>query len=143
MITQNWKASDLLGGSPGQENRITLNNLLFINEFQADNSSTITDEYDEYDDWIEIFNSSKDSINLGDLYITDDFTNLTKHPILNDNSSINTIAPNNHLLLWADGNTTQGLNHLNFKINASGEEIALVYVFENDTTIINSVDFGN
>jgi CotH protein/chitobiase/beta-hexosaminidase-like protein/lamin tail-like protein/parallel beta helix pectate lyase-like protein/type IX secretion system substrate protein/List-Bact-rpt repeat protein len=140
MVTQNWKASDLIGGTPGKANKIILDNLLLINEFQADNSSTVKDEYGEYDDWIEIYNASDDTLDISGLYITDDLSNLTKHIIANN--KMNIITPKKHLLLWADGNTNQGINHLNFKLSASGEEIALVYVFENDITIVDSISFG-
>ena len=142
LITSNWRSSTVIGGSPGFPNKLSLVNSLFINELQAKNSSTITDPFGEYDDWIELYNSSNDSINLSGLYITDDLNYLSKHQILNNSNGINTIAPNSHILLWADGTVNQGVNHLNFKLNANGEDIALVYIFESDTTIISSVSFG-
>ncbi len=142
LVTSHWKSSDFLGGSPGRANRIVLNDLLFINEFQADNKSTFKDEYDEYDDWIEIYNASDNSIDISGLYITDDFSNITKHQIPITNSGENIIAPKDHFILWADGNEEQGINHLDFKLKASGEKIALVSNFDNDTTIVDSISFG-
>ena len=142
LVTANWKASNLVNGSPGNANKIDVNNLLFINEFQADNKNTVKDEFGEYDDWIEIYNSSNNPIDISGLYITDDYSNLTKHQITTSNNPQNIIPPNGYLLLWADGNSDQGLNHLNFKLKASGEEIAISYVFENDTTIVDSVKFS-
>jgi hypothetical protein len=50
---------------------------LFINEFMADNTSTIQDEYSEYDDWFEIYNASDTAIDLGGMYLTDDLNNPT------------------------------------------------------------------
>jgi CotH protein/chitobiase/beta-hexosaminidase-like protein/lamin tail-like protein/parallel beta helix pectate lyase-like protein/type IX secretion system substrate protein len=141
IVTANWKPSDMVGGSPGRANKLSLNNLIFINEFQADNVSVIKDEFGEYDDWVEIYNAGNDTVNLGGLFITDDFSDLTKHQIIN-NDNINTLNPKEHKLLWADGTTEQGINHLNFKLSASGEEIALVSVFENDTTVVDSISFG-
>jgi hypothetical protein len=44
-----------------------------------------------------------------------------------------TLAPGEYLLLWADDETDQGPLHTNFKLSASGEEIA----------IYESVDHGN
>jgi CotH protein/lamin tail-like protein/chitobiase/beta-hexosaminidase-like protein/parallel beta helix pectate lyase-like protein/type IX secretion system substrate protein len=143
LVTKHWKASSSSGGSPGKANKLVLSNNLFINEFQADNKNTIKDEYGEYDDWIEIFNASDNTIDLGHLYITDNYTNLTKHQIVFTNDETNTLAPKERLILWADGNTDQGVNHLNFKLDVGGEEIALVYIFENDTTIIDSISFSN
>jgi len=47
---------------------------LFINEFMADNETTIVDpeEPGEYADWIEIYNAGATPIDLGGMYLTDD-----------------------------------------------------------------------
>ena len=45
---------------------------LIINEFEAKNSSTIKDNNGDYDDWIEILNTSNQSINLNGYFITND-----------------------------------------------------------------------
>ena len=140
--TINWKASDSQGGSPGKANRINLSTQIFINEFQTDNQSTVKDEFDEYDDWIELYNAGNTKVNLGGLYITDDFSNLTKFQIPSTNDGSNILNPKDHLIFWADNSIDQGSNHLNFRLDANGEEIALVYIFENDTTILDSISFG-
>lgn len=142
LITLNWKASDEKGGSPGKTNRMALSNQIFINEFQADNSSTVKDEYGEYDDWIEIYNAGNNIINLSGLYITDDFSDLKKFQIASSNNGTTILNPNEHLLFWADNNIDQGSNHLNFRLDNNGEQIALIYIFENDTTIVDSITFG-
>ncbi len=142
LVTANWKASNIKGGSPGKPNKISVNNLLYINEFQADNNSTLKDEFGEYDDWIEIYNASDNPIVISGLYISDDFSNLTKHQIISSNEGNNIVPPKGYYLLWADGNSEQGLNHLDFKLNSSGEELAITYIFENDTTIVDSITFG-
>lgn len=54
---------------------------LFINEFMADNDSIVTDEYGEYDDWLEIYNAGSTVVNLSGMYLTDDLTDPTKHLI--------------------------------------------------------------
>ena len=46
---------------------------VFINEFMASHSTTITDpDFNSYADWIEIYNSGSTSVNLKNYYITDD-----------------------------------------------------------------------
>ena len=132
MVTKHWKTSDFLGGSPGNANRPIFNQLLFINEFQADNKSTIKDENGEYDDWIELYNAHNYPINLNGIYITDDYSDLTKHQLLNSDGEPFYLEPDDHILLWADGISEQGMTHLNFRLNTSGEEIALVYVFDSN-----------
>ena len=47
---------------------------IVINEFSAANSSILADpDYDDYADWIELYNSGSSDQNLKDYYISDDF----------------------------------------------------------------------
>jgi len=113
---------------------------LLINEFLASNLNTICDEYDEYDDWIEIYNSSDQPIDLADYYLTDDLGELRKWKIPAGYADSTTIAAYGFLILWADGQPEQGPLHANFKLSRSGEEIALVD--KNGTTKIDAVRFN-
>ncbi|MBU0475770.1 MAG: CotH kinase family protein [Bacteroidetes bacterium] len=142
LIATNWKASDNFGGSPASANKPNYENLLHINEFQADNNNTIKDEFGENDDWIEIYNASDHPINIAGLYISDKLSNPTKHLIASTNAEKTTIYAKGYLLLWADGTTEQGENHLSIKLSDTGEDIGLFSIFENDTTIISSITFG-
>jgi len=47
---------------------------LYINEFMASNDQTITDDFGDYEDWIEIYNASTNPINLLGYYLSDDLT---------------------------------------------------------------------
>ena len=53
---------------------------LFINEFMADNETTIPDPDGSggYPDWIEIYNAGANTIDLGGMYLTDDINEPTK-----------------------------------------------------------------
>lgn len=52
---------------------------LFINEFMADNDSTIQDpDGGGYPDWIELYNAGPNAIDLGGMYLTDDANDPTK-----------------------------------------------------------------
>jgi hypothetical protein len=44
---------------------------LYINEFMADNASTVQDPQGEYEDWVEIYNPGPDAVNLDRLSLTD------------------------------------------------------------------------
>lgn len=113
---------------------------LFVNEIMASNSTTISDNYNEFDDWVEIYNAGNVSVNLAGMYITDDASNLTKWQIPNTSSAQTTINANGYLLLWLDGDTNQGVHHASFKLSSKGEHFALV---ESDgSTVIDSVTFG-
>ncbi len=107
---------------------------LYINEFMASNAGAIIDpDYNESADWIEIYNAGSSSVELNGYYITDNIGNKTKWQI----KSNETIQAGSFLILWADG-MDAGL-HTNFKLSASGEELALVSPSQ---VVIDSIVFG-
>ena len=93
---------------------------LLITEFQAFNESTIQDEDNEYTDWIEIFNSGEDAVNLNGYYLTDSVEELSKwqFPAV-------TLQPGRFLVVFASGkdrrNPASEL-HTNFSIERNGGE---------------------
>lgn len=126
-VTYQVMASDGLGRAtvlpckPVHINPITGNTpLLFINEFMADNEKTVTDEYGNYSDWIEIFNGGTNGVFLGDIYLTDNFNYPHKWKLPG------VILPaGGFILIWADGMPAMGTRHASFKLSKEGEEIGL------------------
>ena len=113
---------------------------LVINELMASNSSFNTDPQGQYDDWIEIYNYGTKAVNAGGLYLTDNLSVPSKWRIPYGNSAVTTIPAGGFLLIWADGDITDSGLHVNFKLDAGGEQIAL---FDSDgSTLIDSVVFG-
>jgi len=95
---------------------------LVINEFMADNSGTIGDEAGDYDDWIEIYNTSSTlTWDLGGMYLTDNLGEPTRWRIPDDTL----IPPGGTLLFWADGEENEGPLHANFALDATGGQIGL------------------
>lgn len=113
---------------------------LYINEFMASNSITIADEFENFEDWIEIYNSSNETIDLAGYYISDNFSNPHKHrfSFASDETKIH---PGGFLLLWADNEPEKGALHLSFKLSANGEQIVLTE--PDGLTIVDSISFGN
>lgn len=107
-----------------------------INELMASNASTIKDPSGQYDDWIELYNSTDSPILLSGCYLTDDYNNLTKWRFSGSSLAIN---PGEYIIVWADDDENQQGIHTNFKLSASGEELALVA--PNGITIFDSVTF--
>ncbi len=107
---------------------------LYINEFQADNESTIADEANEFDDWIELYNASNQNLDLDGFYLSDDLDDPLKWALPSAS-----IQSGEFLLVWADDDTDQGEYHANFKLSASGEEIVLSNATGNT---IDYVSFG-
>jgi hypothetical protein len=103
-----------------------------INEFMAENQNGIRDEDGDTSDWIELFNGSAEVVNLEGWYLTDTVLDLTKWRIPNV-----AIASSGYLLIWAsEKNRTNPLAlHTNFRLNDSGEFLALV---DQNTNVVSA-----
>lgn len=112
---------------------------LKINEFMANNNSTIQDETNEYDDWIEVINPTSNPINIAGYFFTDDFANPTLWQIPTNDSAATEIPSNGYMLFWADWDTLVSIYHINMKLAAGGEMIGL---YTADTVLVDSITFG-
>ena len=108
---------------------------LAINEIMSQNTATVTDPALQFEDWIELYNNSANTISLDNLYLTDNASNLQKWQFPNGL----TMAPNSYLIVWADEDLTEEGLHADFKLSASGESVILSYP---NGEIIDSVTFG-
>ncbi len=107
---------------------------IVINEFLAKNNTINTDEFGDYDDWIELFNAGTNLENVGGLFLTDDINFPAKWMLPETN-----ILPGNFLLVWADDETNQGNFHAPFKLSSSGEQIGLYNI---STSELHTIFFG-
>ena len=107
-----------------------------INEISAINSTIITDNNGEYDDFIELYNYGTSAVSLTGMYLTDNFS-LPNLFLIDTNISLN---PGEYILFWADNEATQGKLHTNFKLSGSGEQVGL---YSSTTTVIDSITYGN
>jgi hypothetical protein len=111
---------------------------LYINELVASNNQDQMDEFFEFDDWIEIYNTGGIT-NLAGYYLSDDPDSLDKYLIPN-NPALTTILPNGYLIFWCDNdNATQGASHTNFTLKSGGETVFLTA--PDGTTIIDSISY--
>ncbi|MFK8104489.1 MAG: CotH kinase family protein, partial [Saprospiraceae bacterium] len=109
---------------------------LSINEVMASNTDAITDEFGEYEDWIEIYNAGAYPVFLGDKYLSDDLAQPDQWQLPDV-----TIQPGDFLLFWADKDEKQSLYHANFKLSADGEFVGLFDRANNNFAVIDSVSF--
>ena len=107
---------------------------IVVNELMSMNSSVVTDQNGEYDDWIELFNLSSANKDISGYYLSDNKSNPSKWQIPPGTS----IAGNGYLIIWADKDTTQTGLHANFKLSAEGEEVLLS---KPDGTVIDEVEY--
>ena len=96
---------------------------LRINEVVAENKATIKDPQGDFDDYIEIVNTSDAEVDLAGKFLTDNKKNPRKWKFPKGTK----IEANGRLVIWADenGKAKDGL-HANFKLAKSGETIQLV-----------------
>ena len=69
---------------------------LILTEFMAVNDSVLPDEDGDFPDWIELFNSGTNTVNLNGWYLTDNPGNPTKWRFPGA-----TMAPNSYLIVYA------------------------------------------
>jgi len=96
---------------------------LAINEIIADNYLALEDPDDpgDYPDWFELHNTSDQPVSLDGLYLTDDLDISTMFAITDGLS----IPARGFVVFYADKDPEQGPFHTNFKLNFSGELVAL------------------
>jgi len=109
---------------------------LVINEIMAGNFSAVADQDGEYDDWVELYNGTANSINLNGFYLSDDENDIAKWSFPNV-----IIAANDYLIIWCDtaGGTQAGL-HTTYRLSADQEE---VYLSGPSGTLIDAVHYVN
>lgn len=95
-----------------------------INEYSCSNLNTITDNYGEYEDWFELYNTSASSVSLSGFYLSDRITNPMKWQIPAGVS----IAPNDFLIVFANKRNefTGGYLHTSFKLTQTKLEHILL-----------------
>jgi CotH kinase protein/Chitobiase/beta-hexosaminidase C-terminal domain/Lamin Tail Domain len=109
-------------------------NYIYINELMASNLSAGIDlYYGNFSDWIEIYNSSNEIIDLTGHFLTDNLNRPQKWPI--PEGTI--VEPGKYYIFWADGENIY--NHTNFKLSREGEEIA---IFNTLGVMVDHVIFG-
>jgi len=98
---------------------------LFINELLTANVDNIVDEFDEHDDWFEIYNPNSFPVDLTNYYVSDNMYNPKKDKLTSADPSEITIPAGGWILFWADGQNSQGPRHVKFKLSSVAEELTL------------------
>ena len=108
--------------------------IIVINEFLTDNESIIADETGVYEDWIELYYNTTQTINLEGFSLSDDLneTNMWLFPDIE-------VIGEGYLLIWADDDVEDGELHANFQLSGSGEDIGL---FDVNGNLIDGLSFG-
>ena len=94
---------------------------VFVNELMPVNTSTWQDEAGEHDPWIELYNPSPQSKDIGGYFLSND----PENPRLWSIPSGTTIDRHGFLIVPADGQTGQGALHTSFRLSADGGAVRL------------------
>ncbi len=114
-----------------------------INEIQALNTAVGRYEYGgEFFlcDWIELYNTGGDPIDVSGWYLTDRRTTTVPFPIIGEGSKV--IPPGGHLLLWAKRGFPEDALHaagVNFSLSRNGEEVVLLD--EDGFSVVDVVEY--
>ncbi|MDR2817091.1 MAG: OadG family protein [Proteiniphilum sp.] len=97
-----------------------------INEIMVVNENGYMDDFGKRNGWIEIYNNSAKTQNLGGRYLTNDRNNPKKYPIPRGDV-LTKIPPHQHALFWADDEPFNGTFHVSFKLDPSKENYIALY----------------
>lgn len=97
-----------------------------INEISAGNSIYINDYYKK-NDWIELYNTTGEAIDVSGMYLSDNRSNPQKYQISAEGSMASTIIPAyGRLIVWCDKLSPVNQLHAPFKLdNADGAYVVL------------------
>lgn len=110
---------------------------IVINEYSCSNLSQFPDNYSEYEDWIELYNTSGTTVTIGGYYLSDNPANPTMYQI----PAGATIAANGFRRFWASArNTFSGTQyHTNFRLTQSKNNPDFVVLSDTSGTIIDYI----
>jgi hypothetical protein len=109
-----------------------------INEVSGANDSFV-DEYGKKGDWVELYNTTDEPVDVEGMYLSDNADKLTKYQISKGATQAQTVIPaHGYLLVWCDKRETtdRGL-HASFKIADDGGLIALTAADKSWTDVLN------
>lgn len=132
---ENWSVAEQ--PSPGSFSGQQIISGLIINEIMSDNLSVYADEYGDFNDWIEIYNTTDEPIDMAGLLLTDGVDWYTI-PQLYPEQTV--VQPHGYILFQADNDQNEGPLHTNFAISRSGEQIGIFQVIGADTLVLDIIN---
>ena len=104
-----------------------------INEVSADDGIYVN-EYYKRKDWVELYNTTNEPIDVEGMYLTDNLDKPKKYQISKGNTQASTVIPaHGHLIIWCDKEEPLSQLHASFKIDADGDELQLMAADESWT----------
>ena len=96
-----------------------------INEVSAANSIFVND-YFKRNDWVELYNTTSNPVNVEGMYLSDNLTKPKKYQISKGETQAETTIPaHGYLVVWCDKLDPVSQLHANFKLEADGGDVIL------------------
>ena len=108
-----------------QLNTNSVNTGLVLNEFQADNESTVQDQWGGFDDWIELYNNSNQPIDLEGYYLSDKIGDPTQYEFPDT-----TLLAHEYLIIWCGPRSNGAWFAYFFQI---GVTVAMIFCCQTQT----------
>lgn len=126
-----WQFIDEMFTSGSSDSGGSAETPVIINEFVASNQASLIDNTGKYPDWIELYNTAAEPVDLSDWTLT---AGSDTHVF-----SGTVIGANEYLIVFASGDpdrSTQNELHVDFKLSANGESLILT---DNNGTVSDPV----
>ncbi len=104
-----------------------------INEVSADNGIYVN-EYFKRNDWVELYNTTSEPIDVEGMYLSDDVAKPKKYMITKGDTQTSTVIPaHGFLIIWCDKLEPQSQLHASFKLSNGNEDVLLTAADESWT----------
>ena len=101
---------------------------IVINEVLVNNQDNFQDDYGVHSGWVEIFNTSYNSVNLAGCYLkVSSEPGDTLSYFIPKGDVLTAISPRQHALFWADGAPRRGTFHTNFVLSKTRDNWVGLY----------------
>ena len=114
---------------------------LWLNEVQPNNVSGLADHTGQRGPWLEFYNAGANPVVLTNLFLTDDYANLTKWPF----PAGAAISPGQFLVVFVDGHperTTASEWHTAFTIENTTGSVALTRQVGDDKQVLDYLNYN-
>lgn len=114
---------------------------LWLSEIAPDNVSGATDNFNEPEPWIELYNGGATPLSLEGYFLANAYTNLLQWPF----PAGTMLNPGEYLLVWADAETDEMLGtnlHASFRLNASTGSVLLARSLEGAPQVLDSINYS-
>lgn len=115
---------------------------IVINEVSASNSIYVND-YFKKADWIELYNSSDEEVDIRGMYLSDNLDMPEKYQVPEDDALINTIIPaHGYKVIWCDkkDNISNDI-HANFKLENEGGNVMITKYDDSELVFADTLNY--